>query len=1533
MKTLFRKFRHPRLLFWLILVESISLWSIDSLYARAQIVPDRTLGDESSVVVPNVEIEGKKSERVEGGAIRGNNLFHSFQEFNIDAGRGAYFANPSAIENIFTRVTGANPSEIFGTLGVLGNANLFFLNPNGIIFGANASLDVRGSFVATTADSIIFPDGKEFNATNTDVPPLLTVEVQQPIGLKFEGESGIITNAADLAVASRQTLSLSGGEVEHTGNLTAPGGRVEVLGTESVALLEDATIDVSAPTGGGTVLIGGDFQGQGTVPNAKRTYVDDNVTINTDALTNGNGGKVIVWSNEVTGFYGQINARGGIESGDGGLVEVSGKEHLIFRGKVDTSAVNGFSGTLLLDPTNIIIADGSGDEAGDGTDSFAGNNSGVVGSILTAPLSEIDDTAPTTIYESELEGLSGDTNIILQATNNITLQDLSDDGLNLAAGEGVIALSADADGNGMGDFVMEDSVADTIFTNGRNIAISGASLTVGSIDTTKQNSNGGAITLSANENISAGSINSSSSDNASPVATSGIGGAINLSANGSISTGNLNSSSAANASANATSSTGGTINLSAGGSISTGDINSSSLAFTPSDISNISGNAGDISLQAGDALNFGDIEAIGLLGGNILLDSNANLSISDRIIISLSVGSGVGGDIKLTAPSVSLSNSAQVFNFTIGDTGKGGALIVDTDLESGRVEILNENEFTPRSLSNPLVTLIRNNIPGTSFLTATGAVADGGDLTINTSELIIRNNIDLRKLNDSIIFSPLVGAAAVNKPAINLLNLPISSGKGGNLTVNASKSVTITGRDEPGAFTATPDIQGAIFVSSVVTALTTIAIGSGDGGNLTINTEQLTVEFGAAVASGSSDREATKGNGGELTVNATQVKLQGRGGIASSTFSSGLAGKLTVNADAGSVTLLDGATIAADTFSSGKAGDLVISTAELFVDNGSRIGTTTFAEGSGATLTVNASDSVKLVGTSLDGSLPSGIFAFSNLGSTGNAGNIDLQTGSLSLTDGAVVSAQTEGTGNAGDIKIDSPQLTIDRGASISAFTQGSGNGGTITVNAPQAVLLTDNSELTVETSSAGKPGDITITTPNLTIGKDAEISATATETSTNTERGGSITINSSNLDLTGKLGIFAETQGVAPAGTLNIQPDNNQPNLDIQFTDTALISASTRASGTGGDINLTAPETINITGQGKVAVETTGTGNAGSINITTQNFNLSQQTEISASTFSSGRAGNINITANNFNLTEGVTVVTNTTSSGQAGDIQLQIRDNLNLVDSAIAASTAPNSQGKGGNIDIDPQVVTLNNSQIAVNSQGEGTGGSITLQAGNLNLDNQSAISAETLSTDGGNIEIALGENLILRDNSQISATAGTARAGGDGGNIEIDAQFILAFPTEDSNITANAFFGNGGNISITAEGILGLEFRENPTILSDITASSEFGLAGTVNIDTLETDPNRGLITLPQQAVDTQVALGCDVDGEGAVTFYNLGRGGLATSPHDFLIPDTVIGEWLPLTPSFESFDSEHKLGFELNSQQRTTVIRQLVPVCKR
>jgi filamentous hemagglutinin family protein len=107
--------------------------------ALAQITPDATLGDESSVVTPNAIVKGRSANLINGGAIRNTNLFHSFSQFNVGNGQRVYFANPSGIENIVGRVTGTDPSDILGTLGVNGEANLFLLNPNGIIVGPNAS--------------------------------------------------------------------------------------------------------------------------------------------------------------------------------------------------------------------------------------------------------------------------------------------------------------------------------------------------------------------------------------------------------------------------------------------------------------------------------------------------------------------------------------------------------------------------------------------------------------------------------------------------------------------------------------------------------------------------------------------------------------------------------------------------------------------------------------------------------------------------------------------------------------------------------------------------------------------------------------------------------------------------------------------------------------------------------------------------------------------------------------------------------------------------------------------------------------------------------------------------------------------------------------------------------------------------------------------------------------------------------------------------------------------------------------------------
>jgi filamentous hemagglutinin family protein len=247
---------------------SIFLWLLASMPSTAQITPDNTLPANSTVTPQG------NSRVIEGGTRLGNNLFHSFREFSFSVltsnttGNTAYFNinNDSTLRNIITRVTGGSPSNIDGTIRANGSANLFFINPNGIIFGANASLQIGGSFIASTANSLKFADGTEYSASAPQNSPVLTVSV--PIGLQFGSNPGPVVNQSQaspnrvtntfglpvgLQVKSGKTLALVGGNVSlDGGNLTAAGGSIElgsVAGTSLVNLKETATGYALAYTG------------------------------------------------------------------------------------------------------------------------------------------------------------------------------------------------------------------------------------------------------------------------------------------------------------------------------------------------------------------------------------------------------------------------------------------------------------------------------------------------------------------------------------------------------------------------------------------------------------------------------------------------------------------------------------------------------------------------------------------------------------------------------------------------------------------------------------------------------------------------------------------------------------------------------------------------------------------------------------------------------------------------------------------------------------------------------------------------------------------------------------------------------------------------------------------------------------------------------------------------------------------------------------------------------------------------------------
>ncbi|GAP93916.1 beta strand repeat-containing protein [Leptolyngbya sp. NIES-2104] len=234
-----------RAAFWLMGWMSQSLM-LTSIVQAQSVVPDQSL---------NTQVQMSSDGRnftITNGTATGQNLFHSFREFSIPTGGSATFdlINTSTVSRIFSRVTGGTLSNLDGTLRTINSANpvsLFLLNPNGILFGANARLEVSGSFIATSSDRILFADGSTFSAVNPDQSPLLTISA--PIGLQFGQNPGAIrvqgsghtiqinsilapvfpSTPAGLTLPSQQTLALIGGEVALEGGvLTAPQGRIEI---------------------------------------------------------------------------------------------------------------------------------------------------------------------------------------------------------------------------------------------------------------------------------------------------------------------------------------------------------------------------------------------------------------------------------------------------------------------------------------------------------------------------------------------------------------------------------------------------------------------------------------------------------------------------------------------------------------------------------------------------------------------------------------------------------------------------------------------------------------------------------------------------------------------------------------------------------------------------------------------------------------------------------------------------------------------------------------------------------------------------------------------------------------------------------------------------------------------------------------------------------------------------------------------------------------------------------------------------------
>ncbi|BAB73141.1 filamentous hemagglutinin N-terminal domain-containing protein [Anabaena sp. FACHB-709] len=368
--------------------------------AQTQLNPDNTLPT-------NVNNIGGGVYDITGGARPNNgaNLFHSFQDFAIRSGDTARFIYDTGINNIITRVTGGSPSQINGTIQTLlngtnniGNANLFLINPYGIIFGANAKLDIGGSFIGTTADSIKFTDGTEFSATNPTVNPILTVSV--PLGLQFgshptstiqvQGSGNNLRLNPDFSIDSRnrppglsyktpngQTLALIAGKVElDGGNITVPQGRVELWS------VNQGEVTITNPSG--------QLQLQ---PTPGISYGNVNLLNAASVDTSGNSGGIIqARGQNVTLENGSVIVTDTIGNGSGGILNISASEALTIKGFV-LNPNNQVSSSILADVGS--GASGEGGKISISTKTLQVSNGGQIssGTFGTGNAGELNVTA------------------------------------------------------------------------------------------------------------------------------------------------------------------------------------------------------------------------------------------------------------------------------------------------------------------------------------------------------------------------------------------------------------------------------------------------------------------------------------------------------------------------------------------------------------------------------------------------------------------------------------------------------------------------------------------------------------------------------------------------------------------------------------------------------------------------------------------------------------------------------------------------------------------------------------------------------------------------------------------------------------------------------------------------------------------------------------------------------------------------------------------------------------------------------------
>lgn len=1384
------------------------------LVARAQsISTDGSLGPRGTLLGPNYQIGAGL------GTQNGANLFHSFRDFNINSGESATFFGPNSIQNILARVTGGNGSLINGALNsAIPNANLFLLNPNGIVFGQNAQLNVSGAFVASTADFVRLKDGGIFPTSATS-GALLTSAPPTAFGFLGANPGFIRSVGANLFGAPKKSLSFIGGDVSLDNSiLYAPGGRLNVVSVGSAG------------------QVGFEAGKLGSKPDARGFSKMGTLDIFRSSLAAGDD------PFGYDGFSGS-SAQTGILLRSGDLVL---ERSLV--GLRNGGAKNG--GSLALESDGLALL----------------TNSLVLSSAFgTGRGAQISVKAPLLVLEKEAgirtgtlgAGVGGK---VAVRAGNLRILDASQivTQTQNAGNAGEIGIVADS-------ILVDAKNARGVTSLGSSSTSSGKSgnLTIKSRGIRLQN--GAFIASNAFESGDGGDI-SIKADSLKMDGTNTRLAAISDQLNGG-KTGNINLQV-------------GQLEIGPGAivQITTGGGQSGTIQIRAEDITLNGGGR----VAAIDASTF-DAPVVGQQNGGTIDIQTGTLQVVNGGLIAANVrGRGAGGEIRIKADQTFIDAREASGRFNTGISAQVFAAAqargADVNLDIKDLQILGPGEIATRTFGTGDGGSLTINADSVRFRGRPGAVAgidstnqgannQAGQIVLNAGSVDLKNGAissstagagdaanvrlrvgDLKMGANSIITAATFGAGSGATVKIDAQTIRLTANQQGSAIISASTN---------GAFVPS-GAQGGAGGNVIVRADTIVA----DGGNTGFNTGFSSESFTFNGQQG--------GAGGNVSVTARQsLRIVGGANISASTATDQNAGnvmveapEITLDGQGGKSGLITG--VLALTNSRGRGGNITLDAQTLRIVDGGGISISTEGTGKGGNLDITA-QTIEMDGRS--DVAPTGIFAPTVAPDGGDGGDISVTAGALRMSNGATVTANSVGGGKSGNITLRVGDLEMNRGSSISAVAFGAGNGGTIQIEADTLRMKGDQTDAALISASTtgsflpdgqkvgGKGGDVIIRANDIFldgINGGSPVSITAESRRANGNQGGA-------------------------GGSVNVTARNH-----LQLVGEAAISASTETDQNAGNITIQAKDVTfdglgesgkSIDGSGVFAVTTPDSrGQGGNIALNAENLRIVNGGAIAATTRGTGRGGSITVEANTIEMDgrdgdflTGIFAPTTAANGGDGGDISVTARDILNMSRGATISANSVGG-GKGGNIAVAGRAIQLDNGQIAAASTQSGSAGSVAVEAEEtLRLVNQSLISTLAENADGGNVSATAGDAITL-ENSAISGSAAgnggnldlraarliglknsrlDAQAGNNGGNITIDPQFVVL---DKSQLRADAILGNGGNIFISANVFLS-------SFDSVISASSQFGVAGNIEVLAPNTIAGASLIQLPNDPLSAE------------------------------------------------------------------------------